>query len=334
MRIFKNLSLSPCLRAAAAFVVLTAFPMQAAAQDPEALRADLLDVIDRLAELEPYLLVDDRAPAQLAALAEARNQVEAIEADELVSFAEALTAYPSWWELPEAALDALQDTAARRAARAIAAPTPANCSEDYDSCTGCPDDGGGLDTVTGLKFPELVAEGVFDILNADIGYNVPNPAKIISGFVLFAFVVPRVRYEGDYNDNSSCKEAWSRRLVGTNLDTTISSRASAEDIQQLQAAVDQLRIDDRRRAIEANMYSKTSDAALLTFVLPAEDGGYIEEVADIVRDTIDQQKTSRYATTLFRADEYFDAAEALRAEEKYRSAYDYYRKAYREAVRL
>lgn len=333
MRNFPILFPSLLLPTVAAFLVLASTPVPAAADDPEVLRAELLGMVDRLADLEPYLIVDSRAPAQLAALAEARAQVEAIEADELASLGDILSAYPSWWTLPESARVALQESGARRAERAAAAPSAANCSDDYDPCPACPDDGGGLDAVTGLKFPELIAEGVFDILNADIGYNIPNPAKIITGFVLFAFVVPRVAVEGDYNTNNACTDAWNSHLVGTNLDTTISSRASAKDIEQLQAAVDQLRIDDRRRAIEANMFAKTSIAALLTFVLPAADGGYIEEVAAIVRDTIDKQKASRYVTVLYRSDEYYDAAEVLRAQGRYREAYEQYRKAYRESVR-
>ena len=70
----------------------------------------------------------------------------------------------------------------------------------------------------------------------------------------------------------------------------------------LQQEVDKLRVDNRRRAIEANMYAFRGAASILSFLLPASKGGYLEEVAEIVAETIEAQKTARGVTLLRSAD--------------------------------
>jgi hypothetical protein len=222
----------------------------------------------------------------------------------------------------------------RSTVRAGDPPTADNCSDSPEGCGSCPDDGGGIGAVTGLKVPELIAEGVFEIINADIGYNIPNPAKIITGVVLFALRISRVSVEGVYRVHEECQQNWNNTLTRTNLDATITSRASAGALQQLQQEVDKLRIDNRRRAIEANMFAFRGAASILSFLLPASQGGYLEEVAAIVLETIEGQKVARGTLQLRNADDLYNAAEVERLAGRYRAAYEGYRDAYRDAVRL
>ena len=302
---------------------------------PERLRLSLLVFVDQLADLQPYFYeADDQAPGQFAALAEARAEIETIDAEQLEDLGSALGAYPGWWEIPSTMRATLENSRSRSGRATGTKPTADNCADSGDSCSSCPSDGGGLDAIAGLKFPELIAEGVFDIINADLGYNIPNPAKIISGIVLFALRLSRISVEGVYLVHEECEKAWNNKLLRTNLDATITSRASAGAIAQLQAGIDRLRIDNRRRAIEANMFSSRRLASIVSFVLPAAKGGYLEEVSAIVAETIQNQKNARGAAALRNADEYFFAAEGARAGGEYRTAYDFYREAYRDAVRL
>lgn len=307
----------------------------AAQPDPEALREDLLLFVDQVADLQPYLYEsDEQAPAQFEALAEARAEIETIAPEQLESIGAALRGYPGWWDIPVTVRSTLVRSRARSVVRAGDPPSAANCGDAPEGCGACPGDGGGIGAVTGLKVPELIAEGVFEIINADIGYNIPNPAKIITGVVLFVLRISRVSVEGVYLVHEECQQNWNNTLTRTNLDATITSRASAGAIGQLQAKIDQLRIDNRRRAIEANMYAFRGAASILSFLLPASKGGYLEEVAEIVADTIESQKAARGQTELRNADELYAAAEAERQAGRYRAAYAGFREAYRDAVRL
>jgi len=308
---------------------------RASQPNPEVLRADLLTFVDQMADLQPYLYEsDEQVPAQFEALAAARAEIETIAPEQLESIGTALRGYPGWWDIPTNVRGTLVRSRARSVVRAGEVPTSDNCSDSPESCGGCPGDGGGAGAVVGLKVPELIAEGVFEVINADIGYNIPNPAKIITGVVLFVLRISRVSVEGVYRVHDECEQNWNNTQTRTNLDATITSRASAGAIDMLQQEVDKLRVDNRRRAIEANMYAFRGAASILSFLLPASKGGYLEEVAEIVAETIESQKTARGVTQLRSADELYAAAEADRMAGRYRAAYAGFREAYRDAVRL
>lgn len=321
--------------AAALLISLSPLAGTSHATDTEALRSDLLTFVDQVAELQPYFYnADENAPAQFEALARARAEIETVAPEQLESLQNALRGYPGWWAIPGTVRDTLERSRARSVVRSAEAPTESNCADTAATCSGCPGDGGGLGAITGLKVPELIAEGVFEIINADIGYNIPNPAKIITGIVLFVLRLSRVSVEGVWLVHQECELNWNNKLTRTNIDATITSRASAGAIEELQEGVDRLRRDNRRRAIEANMFAFRGASSILSFVLPASKGGYLEEVADIVAETIEEQKIARGVGIIREADEFFAEAEAERAAGRYRSAYNTYREAYRDAVRL
>jgi hypothetical protein len=320
---------------AAAVLLVSVSASASRASDPEVLRENLLEFVDEMAGLQPYLYdADELAPAQFEALAEARAELETIAPEQLESMGAALRGYPGWWQIPDTVRTTLVRSRTRSTVRAGDPPTADNCGDSPEGCGSCPDDGGGIGAVTGLKVPELIAEGVFEIINADIGYNIPNPAKIITGVVLFALRISRVSVEGVYRVHEECQQNWNNTLTRTNLDATITSRASAGALQQLQQEVDKLRIDNRRRAIEANMFAFRGAASILSFLLPASQGGYLEEVAEIVLETIETQKVARGILQLRNADDLYNAAEVERLAGRYRAAYEGYRDAYRDAVRL
>jgi hypothetical protein len=339
---FAGGALSACRRltlgAAALAISLCASAEAARATEmsPETLRSNLLSYIDQVAELQPYFYdADEGAAAQFTALAEARTEIENIDQDQLADFGIALRGYPGWWQIPAAVRDTLETSRSRSAERATGTkPTADNCADSDDSCMSCPYDGGGLDAIAGLKFPELIAEGVFEIINADLGYNIPNPAKLITGVVLFALRLSRLSVEGQFKVHEECEQQWQNVMLRTNLDATITSRASAGAIQQLQDGVDKLRKDNRRRAIEANMFSSRRLASIVSFVLPASKGGYLEEVADVVEETIMKQRIARGVPEVRNSEAYYFNGEAARVAGDYRAAYDWYREAYRDAVRL
>jgi hypothetical protein len=321
--------------AAALLVALVPATAHATVPAPETLRANLLAFVDEMAELQPFLYeTDEAAAAQFAALAEARTEIETIDQEQLADFGNALRGYPGWWEIPADVRDTLVFSRQRSARATGVEPTADNCEDSGDACASCPGDGGGLDAIAGLRFPELIAEGVFEIINADLGYNIPNPAKLITGVVLFALRLSRLSVEGVYLVHEECVQTWNNRLTRQNLDATLTSRASAGAIQQLQAGIDKLRVDNRRRAIEANMFSARRLASVVSFVLPASKGGYLEEVADIVQETIMNQKIARGVAFVRNSETYFANGEGARAANDYRAAYDWYREAYRDAVRL
>jgi len=110
---------------------------------------------------------------------------------------------------------------------------------------------------------------------------------------------------------------------------------SYERLGHLHGDMDALQADvtlDMMLMIEQNLMIISPNQIIVTYAIPASNGGLLDLVVTVIEKTIQDAMDAGLAVNF--AQSFFDQAEVLRADESYKRAFLMYRRAYQEVARL
>ncbi len=271
-------------------------------------RYDLGRYIDemKILVLEAGSLQEARMGDRVAATYEpleraARMLEEEVGESQLAEAYRAFERYPSAWNLPSQMRGQLRLAERNRLftginGRKAEQSTCADGVGQSSTCDSCPSNapqtnGSSVSTWFIAEGVTVVAEAIYepiaDAISIPIPFvggdvEVPSPIKIVLGIVFFVAKGVALGFETAVNVSVRCEDFNVRQVERTNLDETISSRASADAVQALQDAIEAFAVESERLEIEDNMARKTGRSAVAFFQLPVNaeiNPGFIDDTS-------------------------------------------------------